>query len=335
MPTKKQLDFITVIIPFHKVDKYLELAIKSVLKSKRVSIEILLVDDRAMTKDPEPRKISELLDLINRSGHKVIVHTTKKRGYANALNESRREPTSDYVALMNSDDLISRNRLFNQIQNLKKGSDLEICKLVKFRGIFLVPSITGSIRRSFSPELLLLGAYGADATLCCRRETWAESFSYNESVRMADWELALRTFPNLKVGMSKNARYYYRMHNNQVSRASDGTEGIFLEIFNVWEAFSDKLGLPRLLASEAGLIAAPWQWRLEKTEIRHAAIKNWLTEFNKLPNTRQSNELTRLLRRRYAILWLLGFRYKLFIFPIFMVFVSYLIIFFSGAGRGV
>jgi hypothetical protein len=138
---------------------------------------------------------------------------------------------SEFVALMNSDDWSSPDRLFKQINELdRREGDIAICSLVKFKDSRLIPAFLGEFKsHEFDPRVLLLGAYGADATWLTKRDTWVACFHFEESL-VSDWLSAMKILPKLRVVSVNEKLYWYRQHTNQVTKMSVQQNDAFMDL---------------------------------------------------------------------------------------------------------
>ena len=299
---------VDVILPYHRVDKYLYNAIESLYQSEGVEIRLILIDD---SKKEEEIKSSEFKKLIsNQNKLRLQIHKTKGIGYANALNESKRFIKNPYVAILNSDDSYHPLKLYNQIKRLEKDkSDICIGRLVKKISIFNYPAIGLSIRNfdKYNPKLLLLGPYGADSTILVRRKIWLKYFEYPIAVKSSDWALALTIYDKLNISYEPSAVYYYRVHDKQVTR-NQSYLGHFIEIYPRWRKFMEKNYKYEFNFETGATLASPiTKISLEKVEF--LGIKQILNnEIDK------NSTFSRILKRRINV-----FQMRKRKFPIYFV----------------
>ncbi len=104
-------DKISVIIPFFKGKKWLEEAIKTVLKQSFPPYEIIVINDGS------PENID---DLIIKYQQKVSFVFQNNEGAASARNHGIRISTGDYIAFLDSDDLWYPNKLEVQLKYMKE-----------------------------------------------------------------------------------------------------------------------------------------------------------------------------------------------------------------------
>lgn len=262
---------VEVVLPFNRVDEYFVRAIQSVIASKRVHIYLTLVDDRLEDNLPIPEFAFE--------NYRVI--RTKIRGYGNALREASELLKYEYFALMNSDDIIDEYRIYNQLKNLElNSSDLCISRIFKFNSSLqiLVSKLGVMSNTNYDSRVLLLGAYGADASWCGKSSV-LRNFSFSNELS-ADWIIALNNFGNLNITYANDAFYFYRQHDYQLTKSKSYKNQDFDSIFNAWRHMNSDNGLMDLDLNSAILVCAAW---IRPQNITIDSIKNsnlWLNNFN-------------------------------------------------------
>ena len=109
---------ISIIIPTYKRQKFLEEAIKSVLKQTFQDFEIIIVDDE---------NSNETKTIIKNFNNKRIRYISHKnnRGVAAARNAGIKATTSQYIFFLDDDDLIPKNALENLFNHIEKVSNIK------------------------------------------------------------------------------------------------------------------------------------------------------------------------------------------------------------------
>jgi glycosyltransferase involved in cell wall biosynthesis len=293
LPLRPQVD---VILPFHKVDDFLKSAIKSVLVSDDVDISLILIDDR---ESPQDDLASELGSILGGFKFKVIVNSN--HGYGSSLNLGLQATSSEYVALMNSDDLISPKRIKRQIQVLRDtNSDAVVCGIQKFYRNHYIPSLAGVPNLNvYHPLFLLLGAYGADATLLGKLEIM-QRLKFVESAITCDWLTALGEYPKLRISGIHERLYFYRYHRDQATQNRVYKSSAFADIYPYWRTYSDSLGLPPIGIHTAAAISLP-SFALEGDPVDIGEMNHWFSSFLKLLNGKQRREAKKLIARRLVV----------------------------------
>jgi glycosyltransferase involved in cell wall biosynthesis len=198
---------VDVIIPFHRpIDKFLIEAIESVKNSDGVLARPILVNNTSNTDSTK---------ILKRMG--LFVIEEDKPGYANCLNTGIRLADSEYISFLNSDDIQSINRLKLQISKIEnENTNISISRLSKFGRKANYRDLAGSQPINFySKNLLLLGAYGANASLLAKN-----NFFINKAFKdteLADWEFAFTYYPEY-LSFVDEPLYFYRMHSSQITR---------------------------------------------------------------------------------------------------------------------
>ena len=223
---------IDVIVPFHKVNSFLVESISSVKASEGVNVRIIAVNDSGV--------VLQKNDIGLRS-QDVLVKSAGK-GYIDALATGVTTSTATYIAFQDSDDFSDSCRFKYQLEDLLANScDLVTGRLVRTNiagQITPVASPFGTLSKLLNPsERLIFGPHGADSSIFAKadilKSTWSTHAKFSPS--FADYGWLLTVSPQLKLGYSPNAIYYYRAHNSQMSRnANDMSE--WASIAGLWAA---------------------------------------------------------------------------------------------------
>ena len=94
---------ISVIIPVYKVEDYLEICIKSVIKQTVTDLEIILVDDGS------PDQCSKICDLWAHKDSRIKVIHKENGGLSDARNAGLNVAQGKYISFVDSDDWIAPN----------------------------------------------------------------------------------------------------------------------------------------------------------------------------------------------------------------------------------
>lgn len=120
--TLKYRPLISVLIPVYNVDgKYLKECLESVLTQKYDNFEICIVDDASTNKDT-------LTTLKLYEGNKKIkIKYRKKNGHiSRATNDALKIAKGEYVALMDNDDVIPENALYEVVKALNEDKKIDM-----------------------------------------------------------------------------------------------------------------------------------------------------------------------------------------------------------------
>jgi glycosyltransferase involved in cell wall biosynthesis len=286
---------VAILLPFNKIDEYFLSAVESVLASEDVSTRILLLDDR----------VDSAADLPKLPIGTCTILRTSSRGYGNAISEGLRQINTEFFALMNADDVIHPRKLITQILDLEsRSADLSVGKIVKFNnsGKIITQSLGHLTKGEYTPSVLLLGAYGADASWCGRTDK-VKSWKISNDLA-SDWITALENFSDLKIVYSPKALYFYRQHHTQMTKTNNYKNFAFDEIYKSWNFMNLRQGYRLVTKDVAKLVVAPW---IVSDQSNTDSIKNasaWLREFNLSTHKRYAI----LVNRRYAFLFFLALK---------------------------
>ncbi len=118
---ENKTNLISVIIPVYNNEKYIESAIKSVIKQTYKTWELLIVDD--VSTDRTVKKIKKYLKKDSRI--RLIKHKINK-GRAGALNTGIKNSMGDFICFLDSDDIYLKNKLKKQIEFLNKNKKIDM-----------------------------------------------------------------------------------------------------------------------------------------------------------------------------------------------------------------
>lgn len=118
MSTTKQ-PFITVVMPNYNGHRFVDQAIDSVLSQTYKNFELLVVDD--CSKDDSLSLIQQKAQSDNRIRVIALEHNA---GVANARNVGIKEAKGEYIALLDNDDLWTKDKLERQLALAQKGADI-------------------------------------------------------------------------------------------------------------------------------------------------------------------------------------------------------------------
>lgn len=259
---------IEVIIPFHRANKYLEDSVASILNSQNIDARIILVDDR---------KIKNIQ--INFQNPRIkIFETEGGLGYRRSLLIGIANSTSDYLGFQDSDDISHPMRLYEQLNlMLKEKVDITSCLIVKMN-----ENLTKRVIGKFNNLIpcqdyllpLLLGSVHANSTWIMRQEVAKDPLYLAGDEISGDWATAFRIFKKYRIKALEKEYYFYRQHDEQMTKDVDYQRKSFLEIYKLWTRCNESYGLPILSEPEAQFVADPWN-----TGIFNRTVENWIDAF--------------------------------------------------------
>jgi glycosyltransferase involved in cell wall biosynthesis len=290
----KERPTVDVIVPFHLENNYLEQALDCIAIQVDVIPRVILVDDRV--------KVSR--DYFTNAHHSIIkeiVRTGGGSGYNRALRAGLACVDSQFIAFLDSDDVMKKDRLASQVQSIvNTDADLSISGMWKFGKFSTLPSHPGYLSVVSDFQLpLLLGSYGANSTWVFRSDSIFDLELFSGECKSIDWATALRIFSKLKVTVVKKRLYGYRQHGNQMTRDSLYKQSSFNEIYNEWSRINQIYGLPNLTVNEAMFVSTN-----EAKGVCTEETKEWMRAYLKLIEDQEPsamNEVRAIMIKRKIV----------------------------------
>ena len=283
-----------ILLPFHRVDKYLVAAINSLNLSKGVSFRIIMIDDRI-------EKNQDLTPILRGVKNLSLINTSGGVGYGLSLELGSTVIESDVVALFNSDDLVSEDRFYKQTKALNK-SEVSITNMQRIleNGKSSL-SKSGSIKiDEYSSLFLLFGSYGANATWCVRKDWWKDNVFFDQ-LESLDWRIALRAFRKSKIDFSSELLYFYRKHNRQSSLEQNELNTMFPNVYDYWKDLSEFYGLIDGTKQVFDFFATPW---LPVKKSDPECIFQWVRDVDKITqkmNPKIRKQIDYFIERRFLV----------------------------------
>lgn len=204
---------VTIGIPFFNAEETLFDAVRSVFAQTHQSWELLLIDDGSTDRSLAMAKS------IDDPRVKVYSDGRNKR-LASRLNEIVRLSSFDFIARMDADDLMTRDRIERQLRHLLQMPDIDLVSAgvvsvsdaSRVTGIRCMPP--GHVVR---PEDVLAGRSGIVHAAAIARRDWFRRNPYDESLKVSqDADLWIRACAksDLNAVVLPLPLYYYREDGN-------------------------------------------------------------------------------------------------------------------------
>ena len=118
------MDKVSIIIPMHNAEKFIEETVMSVVNQTYTNWELILVDDCSTDRTLElVQGLKEKLEADLESGQDCrikIVPLTENVGAANTRNEGLKQSVGRYVSYLDADDLWVKEKLEKQIAHMER-----------------------------------------------------------------------------------------------------------------------------------------------------------------------------------------------------------------------
>lgn len=208
---------ISVIMPVYNVEKYISIAVQSILNQTFENFELIIIDDASTDKT---------YNIINRFSDKRIIKLQNKsnKGIANTLNESFKLAQGEFIARMDGDDISKPDRFEKQLDFMKSNPRLIISgtcmELISSEGKFI-----GVQEKKIGKEEIKLGLFFgytslAHPSIIIRKQLldlfclrYDSAFQYAE-----DFDLYCRSTQYAPMDNLRESLIQYRLHNESVSQ---------------------------------------------------------------------------------------------------------------------
>jgi glycosyltransferase involved in cell wall biosynthesis len=208
---------VTVIIPCYNREKYIRETIDSALAQTYPNTEIVAVDDGSTDSTRE---------VLESYGHRIRVLEHPggvNKGQSAAINLGLQSTQSEYVAILDSDDLFVPEKVERQAEYLEQHPEVGLVysngwamsengkRLYKFYG-------NGHVEKS-KPERVLLGCYFLlPNNALVRRSVFNLVGGFDESLRSGqDHDMAIRLAEVTTIGYFNENLFFYRRHGDSIS----------------------------------------------------------------------------------------------------------------------
>jgi len=209
---------VSIGIPFYNPGESFQAAIASVLQQTFTDFELILLDDGSTDNS---------LNIANSFDDKRIkvISDGENKGLPARLNELINLSSGEFIARMDADDLISRNRIALQVEFLTANPQLNlvstgICSITNNNKVIGYRE-SRQQHQQLTPSATIFGrADIAHATIMARK-TWYQRNNYNENAKlMEDYQLwidaSIRN--DLAVGYISTPLYFYREESSVSSQ---------------------------------------------------------------------------------------------------------------------
>jgi glycosyltransferase involved in cell wall biosynthesis len=211
------MTLVTVGIPFHDEERFLEPAIRSVLAQTFENLELLLVDDGSTDRSLEiARSFSD--PRVN-----VLPPDGERRFLAARLNEITRRARGEVIARMDGDDVAHPERLARQVAVMQRDASYDaVGTWAALIGEDEEPfAITEAASLPATLATALTRGLFPHATLVARR-AWLAANPYDETLtRAEDRDLWCRTVQTSRFHVVPAPLYVVRTHERDASFVAD------------------------------------------------------------------------------------------------------------------
>ncbi|MGQ5708299.1 glycosyltransferase family 2 protein [Lactobacillus sp. PSON] len=218
---------ISIIIPVYNREKYIKECIDSIMVSQTKNMEIIIVDDGSTD------KTSEICDNLQRKSNNIKVIHQKNMGVAAARNTGLKAAKGNWIAWIDSDDIVSSNYV-NILNNIINQGEYDLI-------IFGYESFTKKRNPKYNNKILQLEPISKEkcfeklGSISFGNFLWNKIFKKElfKNITFPDgkvYEDIATTYKLInvanKIGILPLKIYFYRQHNNSIIHQMNTIKGL-------------------------------------------------------------------------------------------------------------
>lgn len=232
---------VSVIIPVYNTEKYVDVAVRSIMNQTYKNLEIIITDDCSTDRSFEIlEKLAEedsRIKLFKNETNLKIVKT---------LNKMIQQATGKYIARMDADDISLPERIEKQVYFLEKNPDYALCGT---NAVFINEQSkkTGktALPVSYEENRFFLQFYSTffHPAVMLRSEVYKQNLYDEKFLYSEDYELWIRLFfsKNIKGVNLKENLFAYRLFESQTSSVHREEQNLHsAQIFDKYRIVADE-----------------------------------------------------------------------------------------------
>ena len=200
---------ISILLPVYNGEKYVRIAIESILKQTHMNLELIIINDASID---GTEKI--VLSLINNDSRIRYIPFSENRGLPSALNHGIKMAKGKYITWTSHDNILMPNALeymFLELHNTKSDFVYADCLVINENGQEI-----GFLKAKPIEHILFSNV--VHACFLYRREVVKKVGEYDESLKLIeDWDYWLRCAQNCKMTHINQTLYQYRHHDSSLT----------------------------------------------------------------------------------------------------------------------
>ena len=209
---------ISVIVPVYNTEKYVTECIKSILAQDYENFELILVDNNSSDNS------YKICEKFVKQDKRIRLAQTKKPGAGMARNKGIEEARGDFIAFVDSDDIVSANYLSVLVSGIADNADLSCVKYTNFsdKAIFKNSSSDSKlISNTEATRQLLLGKLLAGPVCKLYKRKLIGDLRFEPYSVAEDF---LFNYNYLKqceqISLNSSALYGYRRNENSLTKSA-------------------------------------------------------------------------------------------------------------------
>lgn len=211
---------VAVVIPAYNAESYIHDTLRSVLDSTYDNIVVVVVNDGSTDRtEAEAKRIND---------DRVVIINRVNQGMSASRNFGIDAFDSEFVALVDSDDIWHPRKIELQIACMRQDPDVGLCftEFEKYYGgdveAFAASPVNGELDERLSGYIyhkMLLTNWALPSSVLFRRSLWKEMGKFRcDDQQTDDWEYLVRASRSFKFAKLKSHLVLYRQPPTSLSR---------------------------------------------------------------------------------------------------------------------
>lgn len=290
-------ELVSVIIPCYNAEKYIEKCLQSVLNQTHTNLEIIVIDDASTDKS------FKIASQIKDERLKIIRNTTNK-GIVYSLNKGISQASGKYIARLDADDFMQRDRITQQVAFLEENQEYAMVGT----NHILIDENDNVLRYVSHPETneeIAVFKYFmnpiAHPTVMFRASVIKEFKYDDEYLHCEDATLWFRISRKHKMANIPQYTTYYRVHQGSISAQNQKEQqesffGLVLDEFDKlgFELSEEEAKIHSAIATKKGRLYFNSPEKIEK-------LKSWIDKVLKKLNS--EDEIIKDIILQYCDIW--------------------------------
>ena len=263
---------VTIGLPFYNAEKYLALAIESVLQQTYTDWELLLLDDGSTD-----NSLSIAQSYAQKDSRIKVISDGKNKNLAARLNELPSLAQGLYLARMDADDIMHPARIERQLAVLETHPEIDVLGTNAY--IINDENAVIGTRYPLTPENTLTRVKSfIHPTIIAKKQWFLENPYDTKALRMEDAELWYRTFSKYHfVRLNEPLLFYREVGNNYYKKyflAQQSKAYIFSKYPNesYWKQYFKTNFLKGIVYRIAHIFGME-QWLVNRRNIKISPVK--------------------------------------------------------------
>lgn len=208
---------VTIIIPSYNRERFIRKTVDSALSQTYSNIEVVAIDDGST--DSTRNILESYAQRI-----RILEHEGRSnKGQSASINLGLQITDSDYVGILDSDDVLFPNKIERQVNFLESNKDVDVvysnAEIIDENDKVLWPALGFDHYENGNPENILLACpMGCPSAFLAKRSAYIRVGNFDESLRSAqDHDMAIRLAEATKLAYLNEVLWYKREHSDSLS----------------------------------------------------------------------------------------------------------------------